>query len=115
MKGNYRWFLFAAAIFLLFPFSCASRCDDDQGEDTDEKTAPAEIVVTGTISIKGSEPFTYTALTEDGGAVYKITGPLEEELAKHYQYKKVTLAGGITKEDGGPGIPAELLVDKIID
>lgn len=56
--------------------------------------------LTGTVRVVGSEPFTRVVLTvEDapglaaGDRDYLIIGPLEKELRRTYQWKKLTVLG----------------------
>ncbi len=108
-------------LFLLFPVSCAS-----EGKQESRKPPPAEVTgeaeedstnmqkISGRISMKGSMPNTYLALTTDSGTEYKITGPAEEKLAADYQYTTATVSGKVVKEAVGPGFPAEFRAEKII-
>lgn len=68
------------------------------------------VEITGKLSVKGSEPFSYLALSGHEGKVYKLTGPRAEELRTH-QGEKVTVTARITKEAVGPGFPAEAEVE----
>lgn len=56
--------------------------------------------LTGMVRVVGNEPFTRVVLTVDGAPGlaagdrdYLIIGPLEKELRKSYQRKKLTLLG----------------------
>jgi hypothetical protein len=100
-------------LFLLLPLSCAS----EGKQESTKPPAPEEndaAEISGRISMKGSMPNTYLALTTGSGKEYKITGPLQDKLAEDYQYKTVTLAGEIVKEAVGPGFPAEFQAAEII-
>lgn len=102
-------------LFLLLPLSCASEGKQETPE-SGGTTAPEEndaAEINGQISMKGSMPNTYLALSTESGKEYKITGPLKEKLAADYQYKEVTLAGEIVKEAVGPGFPAEFRAEII--
>ncbi len=106
-------FLITATLLLFgIAFSCAS--DGTREKESEDLEAVTGSVFAGTLSMKGSEPHTYLALTTEEGIEYKITGPLEKKLAGAYQYKKVTVAGKIVKEAVGPGFPAELNVSEIL-
>jgi hypothetical protein len=48
-------------------------------------------ILIGVISVKGNEPFTYVALTEANGHVWKLTGKKVQELKKDFQNKEVLL------------------------
>ena len=65
------------------------------------------IEVYGRIAVKGSEPFTYLAITEPGGKSYKIIGALKETLYK-LQGHSIHIEGTLVHKAKGPGIPAEL-------
>ena len=53
--------------------------------------ARIKIVLTGVVSVKGNDPFTFLALTDDEGKVWQLTGPLAEELNLHDQQARVVL------------------------
>jgi ABC-type oligopeptide transport system substrate-binding subunit len=121
--GNSRTsILWLLLLFLLFvPLSCVSEgkqesskpsVPEESGEAEEDSTDMQKI--SGRISMKGSMPNTYLALTTGSGKEYKITGPLEEKLAADYQYEDVTLSGEIVKEAVGPGFPAEFRAAEII-
>jgi hypothetical protein len=64
--------------------------------------------IRGVISVKGNEPHTYTALTAENGELFKVQGPLADELRQKYQGAKVRLRGRIIEKNdksfSGPGI-----------
>lgn len=68
------------------------------------------IAVTGKVSVKGSVPHAYLCLTTDEGVDYRLVGPLQEQILKHYQQQRLRLEGEIQKAALGPGFPAELMV-----
>ena len=70
--------------------------------------------ITGKISVKGSEPKTFVALTTEDGTVYEITGPLKERLQEEYQYKTVTLEGELLRTSSGPGMSAQFRAEQIV-
>lgn len=39
--------------------------------------------LTGVVTVKGNDPFTYLALTEKDGTGWKLTGPLVGDLERH--------------------------------
>lgn len=78
-----------------------------------QEEAPEVPSYRGKVSVKGSEPHTWTALTTSD-TVYKLTGSLTQEIRQEYQGHNLTIAGNIIKEALGPGFPAELEVIEII-
>lgn len=68
----------------------------------------------GTISLRGNEPHTQLVLMTSQGTSYELTGNLVKELAGH-QYRKVVVRGRLISKSVGPGFPAKLEVDKIIE
>ncbi len=68
----------------------------------------------GKIQVGGSEPHTYIMLLIDEEKIYKITGPLTEELARKYQNKTVLVEGEIIRKSKGPDFPAVLKVKRIV-
>lgn len=98
---------------LLLPVASMSsgsteRPDQQAGEAADTGT------ITGRITIKGSEPKTFVALTTEAGTVYEITGPLTGRLQEEYQYRTVTLEGALVRTSAGPGMPAQFRAEKIV-
>ena len=82
--------LFVPAVFL--PAACASGGRTEPGDTG---------TITGKISVKGSEPKTFVALTTEAGTVYEITGPLTDRLAEDYQYSTVILEGKLIRAYAG--------------
>ena len=68
----------------------------------------------GTLARRGNEPHTQLVLTTGQGVSYELTGPMTAELARH-QYKKVIIRGKLVSKAVGPGHPAQIEVDKIVD
>lgn len=71
-----------------------------QGCAMSQKNSDELTTITGTIRVVGHEPFTHLVLTVGDNPEkatrdqdYLIIGPLEEELRRHYQWRKVTLEG----------------------
>lgn len=69
---------------------------------------------TGTVAVKGNEPFTYLALVTDKGDM-KIVGSMKQKLRDCCQGKLVTVKGAIVKEGKGFMMPPELEVSEIVD
>ena len=70
--------------------------------------------ISGTVSVKGSGPGSYLALTTDDGEVFKITGEPAEELRQNHQGSKVRLKGRVVEEARGPA-PVVFEAHKIIE
>lgn len=68
----------------------------------------------GTLSLRGNEPHTQLMLSTAHGETYELTGPAAAELSRH-QYRKVIIRGKLVSEAAGPGFPARIEVDKIVD
>lgn len=68
----------------------------------------------GTLSLRGSEPHTQLVLSTSSGESYELTGSMTAELARH-QYRKVIIRGKLVSKAAGPGFPARIAVDKIVD
>jgi hypothetical protein len=62
--------------------------------------------MTGTISVQGNVPHTYTAITLDDGRTYKVTGKTEPALRRDHQGARVTIRGRLITEPDGtlPGV-----------
>jgi hypothetical protein len=62
---------------------------------SDPAPANAEINVTGSLTLKGSDPFVWWAVTDERGQVWKITSPTPEQvnLMEHTQNQKVKIIG----------------------
>ena len=73
---------------------------------------PGFVTVTGVVSVKGNEPFTYCALTSSGRA-YSIVGDRKSEIMAKYQNREITVTGKIVREGEGP-LPYEIDVDEIV-
>jgi hypothetical protein len=89
----------AHIILLLFCVFCIT-CDSSTWE--------------GTLTLRGNEPHTRLVLTTGQGISYELTGPLAGELSRH-QYRKVIIRGKMLSGAAGPGFPAKIQVDKIVD
>ncbi len=70
------------------------------------------VVVTGSVTVKGSEPHTYLALVTDEGD-FSLRGDMRQVLSS-YQHSTVTLRARIVRDARGPGLPAELEVIEIL-
>ncbi len=77
-----------------------------------EPTAGDVITVAGTLSVKGSEPFTFPALTLNNGTVYKLQGELSSELRKQQGKGIIEVIGILTETTSGPGRMAVIEVTK---
>lgn len=111
---------------MLMPAGCSSLGKEEtagaggknsSGTETGEgpiESVGQHITLTGKITVKGSEPRTFTALTAEDGAVYEISGPLAGQLAREYQYVTVTLEGELVRQSAGPGMPARFRAEKIV-
>ena len=53
--------------------------------------SPELAALTGVVSVKGSEPTSYIALTTDNNSVWHLTGTKAEELKSFYQNCRVTI------------------------
>ena len=71
--------------------------------------------VSGKLAMVGHSPFTYLSIRGKDQVEYRIVGPMEEQLAKEYQGKTITLKGTVTKNALGPGFPAEFTVQAIVN
>lgn len=69
-----------------------------------------EDAIEGRVSMVGSEPFTYLAITTGEGRQVELTGEKAEELQREYQGRQVRVHGEIVREEQGPGRPARLEV-----
>jgi len=140
IPNSTRTVLMIFIVFLLVPVSCASKGKTEQqdtaggehqttqqsdsgGMNSDKTDSAASeqnrgagdiTSITGIISVKGSEPRTFVALTTVDGTEYKITGHLAIKLKQEYQYKTVVIAGSLTTDAMGPGFPAEFEAAEII-
>lgn len=68
----------------------------------------------GILSIRGNEPHTRLVLTTVQGESYELAGPMAGELSRH-QYRKVIIRGKLASKAAGPGFPARIFVDKIVE
>ena len=87
---------------------------EQDAEPESGRKADTGSVLTGTVTVKGSEPRTFVALTTGDGKVYRITGPLAGDLGSSYQYRKATLRGKITQTAAGPGMEAVFQAEEIV-
>ena len=71
--------------------------------------------VSGKLAMVGHSPSTYLSIRGENHAEYRVVGSLEEQLAKEYQGRIITLKGAITKEAIGPGFPAEFTAKEIVN
>jgi len=71
--------------------------------------ASDQIEVEGKLSVKGHDPFTFLAVTEQGGKSYKIVGRHYKTLYGH-QGEVVWVKGKLIKPEKSPAIPAVLEV-----
>jgi hypothetical protein len=95
----------AALILLLILCSCVSVCSGGSEEE-------AIVTLSGKITVKGSEPNTYLALTAADGTIYELNGKAAVELREEYQNRLVELRGRIVKDTLGPGMPARVEVSE---
>ncbi len=66
------------------------------------------VILVGKVSVKGSEPNTYLALTAEDGTVYELAGEKAGELRDEYQGRLIEVRGMLVKEAVGPGMPARV-------
>lgn len=71
-----------------------------------------EDALEGRVSMVGSEPFTYLAITTEEGRQVELTGEKAEELRREYQGRQVRVQGEVVREEQGPGRPARLEVSR---
>lgn len=71
-----------------------------------------EEAIEGRVSMVGSEPFTYLAITTGEGRQVALTGEKAEELEHEHQGRQVRVYGDIVREEQGPGQPARLEVSR---
>lgn len=71
--------------------------------------------VEGRVAVVGNEPHTRLVLTVSPDRVqYALVGPLAKQIWRQYQGRTIRVEGRIIRESGGPGIPAELEVTRIL-
>lgn len=75
--------------------------------------ASAPVKTEGKLSVKGNTPFTFLALTEPGGKIYRITGKHEAALLR-LQGHIVRIEGMLIEAAKGPGFPAVLNVTSYV-
>jgi len=68
----------------------------------------------GVISVKGSEPRTWVALTLENGTELRLEGYLVPELRERYQGKEVSIRGTISEASIIPGMPQTMTPIRII-
>lgn len=68
--------------------------------------------IEGRISVVGSEPLTYLALTTEEGDQVELVGESASELSRKHQGRRVRIYGTILREEQGPGRPARVRVDR---
>lgn len=73
------------------------------------------VEISGRISVKGNEPFTYLCITTSDNREFKISGPMEPDLRQGYQNQIVRIRGIIESEAKGPGFPAIVLVEEFVE
>ncbi len=86
--------------------ACAS-ADHPGAPDTPEAGSP--IVVTGRVTVTGSEPDVRLVIVT-GEETYELVGDPAEELWRRQQ-RRVTVRGRVVREAYGPGFPAQIQVD----
>jgi len=87
----------------------------EEPENTESRIQLAQqLIITGKISVKGNMPHTFLCLTTDNRIDYKLIGAQKEYISNYLQQKTVTLRGVVTKDQIGPGFPAEFEVIKIL-
>lgn len=67
----------------------------------------------GTISLRGNDPFHKLILTTDDGRYFELVGEGAKKLFS-YQYSKVVIVGKVKSPSKGPGFPAQIEVTEII-
>ncbi len=73
------------------------------------------VVIKGRIAIAGSAPNTYVRVLTETNTEYRLVGPEADQIRNNWQGQQVVLEGRIIKPAVGPGFPAELEVDRIVD
>jgi hypothetical protein len=105
---------FSIVLTCLYVCACAGMI---KGNPDQKQTAPPAkdgTSITGKVTIKGSGPRSFAALTTAQGVIYRITGPLVDTLSRQYQNRKVRLRGTVTGAALGPGRPAAFRAEKIL-
>lgn len=74
------------------------------------KDVPQTITISGTLSIKGNEPFSFLAIRDTNGTVYKLQGPVAAELRKILGKGPATVTGLISDEEAPVGVEAVIEV-----
>ena len=73
-----------------------------------------DVVITGKIAVKGSEPMTWLALSTAAGIDYKLAGELCRELESKYQNLTVTLRVRVLSDKPELDYVAEVLLLEIM-
>ena len=73
------------------------------------------MTIQGRVSVRGNEPFTYLSLVTEENEEYALVGPLEERIRRDYQGSYLRVKGTILEEAKGPGFPAQLKLDEILE
>ena len=75
----------------------------------DREEPDALIVVTGRVTVTGSEPHVQLVIVTEE-ETYELVGAPADEL-RRLQQRRVTVRGRVVREAYGPGFPAQLQVD----
>ena len=70
------------------------------------KEDPQTITISGTLSVKGNEPFSFLAIRDKNGTVYKLEGPVAAELRRIRGKGPVTVSGVISDDEIPVGVQA---------
>ena len=71
------------------------------------------IEITGRVSVRGNEPFTYLGISTSDGVEYKISGKMKDKIRKQYQQQILNLKGMVIKSREGH-MPAKFEVMEIV-
>ena len=75
---------------------------------------PGTVVLTGRVTVRGSEPHTVVVIASAERGDVELTGRLEPEIRARHQGRVLTLRCRIVREAIGPGFPAQAEALKIV-
>lgn len=67
----------------------------------------------GVVTVKGNAPFTFLALTELDGTVWKLTGPFAAELEKHQNARVRVEVKALPSRSSSPLVAPEVEVTRV--
>lgn len=73
------------------------------------------IEIVGKVSMKGNEPFSYLAITDQITGEHRLVGDKIDEIKTKYQQLRLRVKGRVIKACSGFGSPAEFEVIDIIE